>query len=83
MYKNSLLENWHLMRWIRLSFGIIIAVQAIQTHDVLVGSISIFFLYQAVTNTGCCGANQCNMSTEKPTLSTKEDVMNFEEIKTK
>ena len=46
------------MRWLRLSLGVFIGVQAFQTHDLLSGAIALFFLFQAVTNTGCCGDNQ-------------------------
>ena len=59
--KQALFSNWHFMRWLRLGFGIFIAVQAVQSHDAIFGLIASFFLFQAVTNTGCCGAGGCNI----------------------
>lgn len=75
-------SGWHFMRWLRLGLGIIIAFQAIQSHDALLGLISGLFLFQTITNTGCCGTNGCNVSTTKKQSGETEDIT-FEEIKTK
>ncbi len=80
MIKQTLLTGWNFMRWLRLGLGIFIAIQAIQNHDSLSGFIAAFFLFQAVTNTGCCGANGCAMPTTKKENYTIEDV-EFIEIK--
>jgi len=81
MIKETLLSGWHFMRWLRLGLGIFIAIQAIQTHDTLSGFIAAFFLFQAVTNTGCCGANGC--AVPKRSKSDKIEEVEFEEITTK
>lgn len=78
----TLFTGWHLMRWLRLGLGIFIAIQAIQTNDTLSGFIAAFFLFQAVTNTGCCGANGCAVPITKDKSDKIEDV-EFEEIKIK
>lgn len=70
------------MRWLRLGFGVFIAIQAIQTHDALSGLIAAFFLFQAATNTGCCGANGCAVPTTKKNPDKIEEV-EFEKLKTK
>lgn len=57
--KQSMFSTWNLMRWIRLAAGIFLAVQAIQLHDAIAGLISSLLLFQAVTNTGCCGVSGC------------------------
>lgn len=76
----NLLTNWHFMRWLRLGLGLMAGVQAIQLHDSLAGFVSIFFLFQAVTNTGCCGSTGCAAPQE--TTSKKEDVeIQYEEVK--
>ena len=79
--KQMIFTNWHFMRWLRLILGGFIAVQAIQNHDMVPGLIGAFFLYQAVTNTGCCGANGCSVT---PTIN-KEHIKfkdtEFEEVK--
>jgi hypothetical protein len=77
---NTLLTNWSLMRWLRLAIGIWIAVQAILLQDALAGLISAFFLFQAATNTGCCGAGGC----ATPPAQGKQpdsDPVGFEEVK--
>ncbi len=82
MNKQMIFTGWHFMRWLRLGLGIVIAFQAIQSHDALLGLISGLFLFQTITNTGCCGAKGCDASTTKKTSGETEDVT-FEEIKTK
>lgn len=78
--KDTLFTNWHVMRWLRLGLGLIMGVQAMQRHDVLAGFISFFFLYQAATNTGCCGVAGCSVpgSTGK---TEKTEEVEYEEIK--
>jgi len=72
--KLTLFTHWNLMRWIRLAIGIYLAAQAMQMHDVLSGIVSAFFLFQALTNTGCCGVNGC----ARPATSKKSD--DFQEV---
>jgi hypothetical protein len=81
MRLETLLTGWHFMRWLRLGLGLMIAFQAVEMHDVWLGLMAVFFLFQAVTNTGCCGASGCAVPT-KTTDGKVEDVT-YEEIKTK
>lgn len=81
MTKETLLTNWHFMRWLRLSMGLYAAVVALQLHDPLSGFIAALFLFQAVTNTGCCGANGCLFPTSSKRNSRKIEEVEFEEIK--
>ena len=77
-----LFTNWNFMRVLRLALGIFIAIQAVETKDALSGVIAAFFLFQAVTNTGCCGVNSCTTpKTENDSDKTEE--IEFEEIKLK
>ncbi|MCE9538160.1 MAG: hypothetical protein K8R85_02955 [Bacteroidetes bacterium] len=80
--KQMLFTGWNFMRWLRLGLGIFIAIQAIQNHDTLSGFISAFFLFQAVTNTGCCSSGGCSVPSSKKNFNKIEDVK-FEKIKTK
>ena len=77
-----LFTGWNFMRWLRLGLGIFIAIQAIQTNDTLSGFIAAFFLFQAITNTGCCRSAGCTVPATKRNTNKIEDVI-FEEIKTK
>ena len=80
--KQTLFTNWHFMRWLRLGLGIFITIQAIQHHDTLSGFIAAFFLFQAVTNTGCCGAGGCSVPTRKNNTDKVQEI-EFEEVKEK
>lgn len=77
--KYNLVNNWNVIRLIRLALSIIIIVQAVQIHDVLFGLFGSFFLYQALSNTGCCGVNGCAPSVNKSVSGTEE--IEFTEVK--
>jgi len=82
MIRQMLFTGWDLMRSLRLVMGIIIAMQAVQSGDVMLGFLSVFFLFQAVTNTGCCGSNGCSVPLNKSSVDKNEDV-DYEEVKSK
>ena len=79
--KRMVLTNWYFMRWLRLVLGGFIAVQSIQNHDLVPGLIGAFFLYQAITNTGCCGLKGCAVTPALNTEEIKIKDIEFEEIK--
>lgn len=54
--KQTLTTNWNFMRVFRLGLGIFLGIQAFKTHDAFSGVIAAFFIFQASTNTGCCGS---------------------------
>lgn len=80
MNKETLLTGWHFMRFLRLGLGIYIAVQAVETQSILSGIVALFFIFQAITNTGCCGANGCAVPIKKSNSDKIEEV-EYEEIK--
>lgn len=51
--------NWHFVRIFRTGIGLMMAIMAIQNKDWAIGLFGIFFLYQGVTDTGCCGSGAC------------------------
>lgn len=77
---HTLLNGWNFMRWLRLGLGLFIAIQAIQLHDTLSGFIAAFFLFQSLTNTGCCGVNACAAPPQNSKKATTEEI-SFEELK--
>lgn len=79
-FKQTLLSNWHFMRWLRLGLGMFVAYQAVVAHDALAGFIAAFLLFQAVSNTGCGGVGGCAVPTPSKKSSAVEDV-EFEEVK--
>ena len=78
--KQTLFTQWSLMRWIRLAAGLFLAVQAVKMHDTIAGFISALLLFQAFTNTGCCGASGCAVPTTSKNSETSQEV-DYEEIK--
>jgi hypothetical protein len=82
MIKETLFTGWNWVRWLRLGLGIAIAFQAIETHDALAGVLSAFLLFQAISNTGCCGVNACDVKPNTKRHEQIDDVV-LEEIKIK
>lgn len=72
--KQVLFTGWSFMRWARLGFGIFFVVQAFETHHTLVGLVAAFFLFTALTNTGCCGTGGCAMPTNKNSANNSKKI---------
>jgi hypothetical protein len=79
--KSTLFTNWHVVRILRLVFGIFVLVQAVPMRDALAGMISAIFLFQALTNTGCCGASGCTVPPTSINKNQKIEEVDYEEIK--
>jgi hypothetical protein len=80
--KQTLFTQWNLMRVIRLAAGIFLAVQAVQIHDAIAGFISAILLFQAFTNTGCCGVSGCAVPATTKNSDAAQEV-EYEEVKEK
>lgn len=79
----TLFTNWHFMRWLRLGLGLFVGYQAIMLHDAFAGIISGLFLFQAFTNTGCCGASGCSVPANTKAPANDGVVIEYEEVKAK
>lgn len=77
--KQELFTNWHLMRWIGLAIGLFLGFQAFMYQDGLAAMLSVFFLFQAITNTGCFGSRGCSVPQQDTLDDTRDD--QFEDIK--
>lgn len=77
--KQKLLTNWHAMRILRAAMGLWLLIGGIQMHEWVAGLFSLFFLYQAVTDTGCCGTSACYTPPARKVQATKD--VEYEEIK--
>jgi len=64
--KQMLFTNWHTMRWIRLVSGLFLVVGSWQMHDIWLGAAAGLLLFQAITNTGCCGSGACQIPGPSP-----------------
>jgi len=80
MIKEMLFTGWNFMRWLRLGVGLYLLFNAWQSTDMMAGFFGAFFLLQAATNTGCCGASGCAVPATKQAKSVTEEV-EFEEVK--
>ena len=74
MNKETLLSDWDFMRILRLGLGIYIAVQAVETQSAFSGVAAVFFLFQAIANKSCCGANSCAVPIKKSNPDTIEEI---------
>lgn len=80
MIKETLLTDWNFMRILRLGLGIYISVQAVETQSIISMIFAVFFLFQAISNTGCCGSNGCSVPIKKK-KSDKTEEIEYEEVK--
>lgn len=67
------------MRWVALAIGLILGYNWLAESSPLLGFMSLFFLFQAITNTGCL-AGQCAPSVSGTGEQNIDDIQ-FEEIK--
>lgn len=76
-------SDWHTMRWIALAIGLFLGIMAILYEDAVTGLFSGFFIFQAVTNTGCMVSQSCGVpQQEKLKNSTEqESEIHFTEVK--
>lgn len=81
MSKATLFTNWHTMRRVALSIGIFLAVMAIWHQDILTGVLSVFFVFQAVTNTGCMVSQSCGVPVQKDMKTDTDSEINYTEVK--
>ncbi|WP_103665265.1 hypothetical protein [Gracilimonas amylolytica] len=81
--KETMFSNWHTMRWVALSVGIFLAVMAVWYQDAVTGLFSGFFIFQAVTNTGCMVSQSCGVpQTNQPENRSDQDKeIKFTEVK--
>lgn len=55
----TILNNWTLMRVVRLVLGVIVLVMAIFQKDITLGLLAGFLLTTSIANIGCCGSTGC------------------------
>ena len=80
MIRETLLTDWNLMRILRLGLGIYVSVQAVETQSMISMIFAVFLLFQAFSNTGCCGSNGCAIPIKKNNSSKTEEI-EYEEVK--
>ena len=76
----AILNNWSVMRGLRLVIGLIALVQSVIHKDITLGIIAGFLLLTAIANVGCCGSNGCAVNFKN---SKKEKEIKYEELVSK
>ena len=54
-----LVNDWNVMRVIRLALGILVIIQSISERNFMLTVAGGLFAMLALINVGCCGANGC------------------------
>lgn len=74
MDKETFFNNWNLMRWLRLALGIYISIQAVETLSLFLGLVGAIFLFQSITNIGCCSTNGCAVPIDKSSSNINQEL---------
>jgi hypothetical protein len=59
----AILQEWNIMRILRLVFGLAILIQGVVARDPLTITLGLLLGGMAVANLGCCGTNGCAINT--------------------
>lgn len=61
----TILNNWPLLRVVRLVSGVIVLIVSIFQKDITLGLLAGFLLTTSIANIGCCGgSNGCAVNTK-------------------
>ena len=76
--KDAFLNNWNIVRFVRLGIGLVIIVQAIIAADILIGLAGLLFAGMALFNAACCGMGGCATPNLQKKSASKE--ISYEEV---
>ncbi len=76
----AILNNWSIMRGLRLVLGIFALVQALTQKDMTLGLLAGFLLLTAISNIGCCGSTGCGVNYKQ---NRKQKEFMYEELDAK
>lgn len=74
------LQNWGVIRIVRLAVGILMLWNTLADHQLLVGFIGGFLVIQAILNTGC-GAGGCGIPPMKKSITETANDIEYEEVR--
>lgn len=77
----TLFTNWHTMRWVALAIGVFFVAMAFIYADLLTGLFGGFFLFQAMTNTGCMVARSCGVPVQQNGGENETAEIEYSEVK--
>lgn len=78
MMKTKLLNNWNVVRWVRLLFGIGAIITGLWQKEYLAMIAGSFLMITALSNTGCCGSSGCAPQVNRKKEDPKEII--YEEV---
>ncbi len=76
--KQTILNNWNFMRFLRLGLGIAIIVQSALAGNWAMGIVGLLFTAMPVFNIGCCGTAGCATPINKSSETLKDT--RYEEV---
>ena len=74
------LQNWNLIRIVRLAAGGYIVWNALADHQLLLGLMGGFLVIQAILNTGC-GAGGCGITPRKQSMAKPVNDVEYEDVR--
>lgn len=74
-----LVNDWNVMRVIRLALGILVIIQSISEKNFMLTVAGGLFAFLALINVGCCGANGCAVKSRENKSNLKEEAV-YEEV---
>ena len=78
--KSILLQNWNIIRIIRLLMGIGIMYQGFSVGDKSIGFLGLIFTLLPLFNQGCCGVGGCETPINKNNQKNTQELI-YEEVK--
>lgn len=82
--KQTLLQGWTLVRFIRLGLALIVSYEAFKNYDWMLAVLGALLLIQSLLNVGCCGVSGCDVNQMGNKFASAEkaaEEITFEEIK--
>lgn len=71
--RKTIFTGGNFMRWLKLTMGLLVAYQAFELQNGLLGLLAGLFVFQALANAACCGAGSCNTVPSKQIFGKNED----------
>ena len=70
-----ILNNWTVIRFLRVAIAIVILVQAIYQKNFAFGVLALLLILMAIANVGCCGAGRCNVNVPNQKNKHEEEII--------
>ncbi|MBK9282852.1 MAG: hypothetical protein IPM51_00870 [Sphingobacteriaceae bacterium] len=77
-YLTAMKSDWNAWRIIRLMIGLLLVIQTLYAGDYLLSAFGAYYMFLALTNTGCCGTSTCSSNSVS---DEKEALVIYEEVK--